>query len=488
MSTDGTFDLRKRHEKTFMKKSTKVVGKKGEDAGFSSLRNYPAAVKYLMGLVNYERMRRIRVRTEIFRLDRMEAFCEAIGNPQDKIRTVHVVGTKGKGSTTAMLASSLQECGYVVGTFTSPHLVDMRERIAINGQPIIPTDFTALVNRLGEVVGSLPEEMGKPTFFEMLTAMAFCYFVDQAVDIAIIEAGLGGRLDSTNVITPVVTAMTAISLDHTHILGDTLMKIAQEKAGVFKPGVPVVSVKQEPEVEEVMRKMAEEVGTTFEICGKEIEFSSRFETTADLGPHTRVCITTDTSRFEHLPCPLQGEHQSLNCGLTLAVLDKLRTRGLEMKDNDIIRGLAATKLPGRMEMVWKDPRILVDGAHNSASIKALIRAVGAHIPYDSLIMIFGCAEDKDVEEMLKSISLGADKIIFVRARSNPRSMHADDLQQEFRTVSSKMTQTADSIEEAINLAVRAVGREDLICVTGSFYLVGETKRYLMKKAADSARS
>ncbi len=447
----------------------------------TAIKNYQSALKYIYEQVNFERMRKIRIRPEMFQLDRMRALCEALGNPQDQVRAVHIVGTKGKGSTVAMLSASLQECGYVVGAYTSPHLTDIRERICINNSLIAHADFTELTKRVAAAAATLGEHQGV-SFFEILTAMAFCYFADQAVDIAIIEAGLGGRLDSTNVITPVVTAVTSISKDHTHILGEELTSIALEKAGVFKPGVPVVSIQQEADVDEVFRTHAEEVGTTFEVCGKEIDYSARFETSADLGAHTRVCITTDTSRFEHLPCPLQGEHQALNCGLALAILDKLRSRGFEMDDNDVIRGLVKTTLSGRMEMVWTDPRILIDGAHNASAIKALIRSVGAHISYDSLVMIFGCAEDKDVTEMLKCISLGADKIIFVRAKTNPRSLPAEDLQRLFAQISGKMTQTAETVEEAVNLAARAVSREDLICVTGSFFLAGEAKKHLVQRA------
>ncbi|MCK4871971.1 MAG: bifunctional folylpolyglutamate synthase/dihydrofolate synthase [Phycisphaerales bacterium] len=465
------------------KRSPAKTGPASKKPAAPRLRTYASAVRYLFNHVNHERMRMIRLNTRMFKLERMKALCEALGDPQDSIRAVHIVGTKGKGSTVAMLTSSLKACGYVVGSYTSPHLVDLRERICINDAWIPQSEFTQLMNRVGAAAESVKDEIEAPSFFELMTGIAFCYFADQAVDIAVIEAGLGGRLDCTSVITPIVTAVTAISHDHTHILGDTIEKIAREKAGAFKPGVPVVSVRQPVEAEEVFREVAEEIGTTFEICGKDIDFSSRFETTADIGPHTRVCVTTETSKFEHLACPLPGEHQSLNCGLALALLDKLRTRGLHMEDNDVIHGLEETKLAGRMDIVWKDPQILVDGAHNTASVTALIRAMGAYVPYDSLIMIFGCAEDKDVDDMLKAISLGADKIIFVRAKSNPRSMYAEDLQRRFAEQSGKMTQVADSIHEALTLATRAASREDLICVTGSFYLVGEVKKHLSQSSA-----
>jgi dihydrofolate synthase/folylpolyglutamate synthase len=243
-----------------------------------TFKNYHAAFKYLFEHVNHERMRKIRLRASMFKLERMEALCEALGRPQNAVRMVHVVGSKGKGSTVSMIEASLRKCGYTVGTYTSPHLVDLRERICVNGDPISTATFADIMGRLATAADEVADKVESPSFFELMTAMAFCHFADQAVDIAVVEAGLGGRLDCTNVITPVVTAVTAISRDHTHILGDTLAEIAREKAGVFKPGVPVVSVPQDPEAEEVFREVAEDVGTSFEVCGKEIDFSYRFET------------------------------------------------------------------------------------------------------------------------------------------------------------------------------------------------------------------
>jgi folylpolyglutamate synthase/dihydropteroate synthase len=203
-----------------------------------TFKNYHAAFKYLFEHVNHERMRKIRLRASMFKLDRMEALCEALGRPQNAVRMVHVVGSKGKGSTVSMIEASLRKCGYTVGTYTSPHLVDLRERICVNGDPISTATFADIMGRLATAADEVADKVESPSFFELMTAMAFCHFADQAVDIAVVEAGLGGRLDCTNVITPVVTAVTAISRDHTHILGDTLAEIAREKAGVFKPGVP----------------------------------------------------------------------------------------------------------------------------------------------------------------------------------------------------------------------------------------------------------
>jgi len=409
-----------------------------------------------------------------------------LDNPHHQLRCVQVAGTKGKGSTCAMLAQMLQECGYTVGLYTSPHLVDICERISIDGQMISRSDLANLF----KLIATRERALGtnKPTYFEILTAAALRYFADQAVDIVLLETGLGGRLDSTTVVTPMVTAMAHISLDHMNVLGDNVKSIAREKAGIFKKGVPAVSVQQEPAVAAVLDEVAADSGTTVEYTGREIEFSYRFEASRELGPHTRVCITTPTSRWDHLAVPLRGEHQAHNCGLALAMLDKLKGHGFAVPEEKIISGLAKTELAGRMEEVWQEPRVIIDGAHNATSITALIRALGAHITYDSLVLIFGTGQDKDVDGMLGQIALGADKVIFTRAKGNPRAMPPEELMSQFTEISGKMAQLAPNLTESLKLAGRAVSREDLILVTGSFYLAGEAKRYFMEKQAARRRA
>ena len=436
---------------------------------------FPNAVRYLLDRVDYERMRVIRYDEASFKLDRMRKLLNHLGNPQEQVKMAHVAGTVGKGSTVAMIASMLQGCGYAVGMYTSPHVTDIRERISINGEWIGKTEFTELGKQIAHAAAKLDFE---PTFFELITAMAFKYFAEQAVDIAVIEVGLGGRLDSTNVIKPEVTVVTQIDYDHTHILGRTLDKIAREKAGIFKRGVPAFTIEQPHDAEMSLKQVADEVGAPLKVVNKDIEFSFRFGASDDLGPHTRVCLITQSSQFMHLPVPLPGEHQALNCALALAAIDALKNSGFTFHEAQLHEGLAKTKLPGRMELVWDQPRILVDGAHNAASVGALMRCVGAHVPYDSMVCIFGCCEDKDVPAMLEKVALGGDKIIFTRAKGNPRAADPDELQREFAERSGKMSQVARTLPEALDLASRAVGRDDLICVTGSFYLVGDTKKYL----------
>ncbi|MBL4700820.1 MAG: bifunctional folylpolyglutamate synthase/dihydrofolate synthase [Phycisphaeraceae bacterium] len=443
----------------------------------TDITNYSSATRWLLQHVNHERMRVVPYNTKAFSLDRMNKFLKLVGNPHNELKCVQIAGTKGKGSTCAMLSSMLQACGYTVGLYTSPHLVDVRERITVNGEMISHADLTESFKSLQKLEKKLGEDM--PTYFEVLTATALCYFADQAVDIVILETGLGGRLDSTDVVTPLVCGLVHIGLDHTNILGKRIVDIAREKAGIFKKNIPVISVEQTEEVCEVFDEVAEKVNSPLEYTGNQIDFSHRFEANRELGPHTRVSLTTKTSKFEHLPVPLKGEHQSHNCALALALLDKLKGHDFSFDQDKIVEGLAQTVLAGRMEQVFKEPRVLIDGAHNADSIYALIRALGAHISYDSLVMIFGCGQDKDITGMLTQLSLGADKVIFTRSKLNPRACEPADLLSQFTEITGKMAQTADNLEDALRLASHAVSREDLIVVTGSFYLAGETKKFFI---------
>ncbi|MEY3142316.1 MAG: folylpolyglutamate synthetase [Planctomycetota bacterium] len=443
--------------------------------GSGDINSYGAAVRYLLERTDFERMRTVKYNETTFKLDRMEQLLAKLGNPHKQIRTVHVAGTNGKGSTVHMIGSMLQACGYTVGIYTSPHMVDLRERILINGQMVDKAVFTDLMKRVAKAA----EKAGvEPTFFEAMTAVCFKHFAEQAVDIAVVEVGLGGRLDSTNVIRPEACVITSIDYDHMKLLGNTLEEIAREKAGIFKRDVPAFIFESEPNIERAIAEVAEKAGAPLKIVNKDIDYSARFCVTDDLGPHTRVCLYTKTSRLEHLPVPLPGEHMASNCGLALAVVDHLKTVGFDCPEDKITAGLAATRVPGRMQLVWDRPRVLVDGAHNPAALGALMRCVGAHVPYDSMICVFGCCSDKDVPALIDKVNLGADKVIFTRAANTPRSADPEDLQKLFNERSGKMSQVAKTLPEALEMATRAVSREDLVCVTGSFYLVGETLKHL----------
>ncbi|MFC1780945.1 bifunctional folylpolyglutamate synthase/dihydrofolate synthase [Planctomycetota bacterium] len=459
----------KKRAKKVSSKVTKVKSKK-------AFRSYKQAIGYLFAKTDYEKQENLRYNITTFSLDRMSKLLSLLGNPHDKIRTVHIAGTKGKGSTATMLARMLEANDYKVGLYTSPHVLNLHERIAVNSEMITEQEMRDLINRIYAPV----EKMSKnpPTFFEIMTALSFMFFLDNEVDIAVIETGLGGRLDSTNVIKPQVIGITSLSIDHQHQLGETIDLIAKEKAGVLKQGVPIITVEQEPAAMRVLKSEAISVQAPFSVTGNDIDFSHRFETSREHGPHTRICLTTPTSKFEHLRVPLHGTHQAINCGLALAMLDKLKSLGYEIDNEKATLGLEKVFLSGRMEMICRDPRIMIDAAHNAASIRALIHAIGQNIPYDSMVVIFGCNSDKDVQGMLRELQYGADKVIFTRSNS-AKAVSPGYLAEMYAEICGKMCQSAPSLGQALQLANSAVGREDLICITGSFYLIGQAKMRFM---------
>ncbi|MCE5185674.1 MAG: bifunctional folylpolyglutamate synthase/dihydrofolate synthase [Planctomycetaceae bacterium] len=424
----------------------------------------------------------MRYNVTTFDLDRMNELLKGLGNPHNKIKSVHIAGTKGKGSTATMLARMLEANGFKVGLYTSPHVITLHERISIGSVMISKKDMLDLMNRIEPVVEKLLKKQSGPTFFEIMTAAAFLYFADKQVDLAVIETGLGGRLDSTNVVVPELVGITPISIDHQNLLGPTLDSIAKEKAGVIKKGIPVITVQQDPLAMRVLKKQATALKAPLTVTGKDIDFSYRFESSREHGPHTRICLTTSTSRFEHLRVPLPGEHQAVNCGLALAMLDGLKNKGYTIDDQKAIVGLNSVKMEGRMEIIHQDPRILVDAAHNAASIRALIQAIGQHVPYDSLVIIFGCNNDKDIPGMLNELQYGADKVIFTRSNS-PKAVSPSELAEMYSELCGKMCQTSLSLKEAIRIGESAISKEDLICVTGSFYLVGQAKQLYHASAA-----
>ena len=478
MATSKTTKKKKTTKRATKKPATKR--KTVKKTKFPATGTFSSAVDYLLDQTDYERIRVVQYNESTFKLDRMRTLLKALGDPQDKVSLVHVAGTVGKGSTVAMLSAMLRGNGYTVGEYTSPHLIDIRERVVVNGEMISEESFTDI---LKEVVAAAKKEKVTPTFFELMTALAFKYFAEQAIDIAIIETGLGGRLDSTNVITPLVSLITKIDLDHTNILGTTVEEIAREKAGIFKPSVPAISAHQTEEVTAVLKECAEESRTEVKVVATDIEFSARFGGGTDGKQHTRICVITEESQYMHIPVPLNGEHQATNCALAISAIDQLKQVGYEFDNLALYKSLAETNIEGRMEVVWQRPQIIVDGAHNPASLQTLIKSIGAHIPYDSMVCVFGCCQDKDVDGMLHKIALGADKIIFTKAQGNQRAAEPKILQKQFAEISGKMTQVANSLPEALEIAAQAASRDDLICVTGSFYLVGETKKHLTALAA-----
>lgn len=437
------------------------------------IKTFRSAVRYLDSLTNYERASRAKYTSSNFSIARMTRLLGALGRPHRLFKSVHIAGTKGKGSTATMLAGMLSACGFKVGLYTSPHILNIRERIVINGKMISESAFAKTVADVADV--TTKARVPEPTYFEILTAAAFRHFAAQEVDIAVVETGMGGRLDSTNVLTPEVVGLTSISYDHTAQLGDDLMSITREKAAIIKKGIPVVSAPQHADAKEVIREAAMEANATLRYSNEEVDFSYRFEFSRLSGRHARICMTTPTSRFEHLRVPLLGEHQATNCGLALRLLDVLKSRGFAVDDQQAMIGLSEVRLMGRMQIICDEPQILVDGAHNAVSIYTLMRAIGQHIPYDSMVVIFGCQKDKDIPGMIHRLQVGADKMIFTSTGS-PRSADPAELALQYTEHTGKMAQVGRTLDEAMRIATSAITPEDLICVTGSFYLVGKAMR------------
>ena len=442
------------------------------------IRTFRSSVKYLNSLVNNERAIRVHYNEKNFGLARTVRLLSSLGNPHRAFKSVHIAGSKGKGSTATMLAEMLRGCGLNVGLYTSPHLLDIRERIVVGGKKISEIGFARSVSAVAGI--TTKARVPEPTYFEVLTVAAFHHFAAEKVDIAIVETGLGGRLDATNVLTPKVVGITSISYEHIAQLGPDLESITREKAGVIKKGVPVFSAPQPSNVRAVLRECAAKMDAPLQFSDEGTAFSYRFEFSRSVGRHARICLTTPTSRFEHLHVPLLGAHQARNCALVLTMLDALKNAGVAVDDQKAMAGLAEVRLLGRMQMVSEEPRILVDGAHNAASIDALMRAIGQHITYDSMVVIFGCHKDKDVPGMIQRLKLGADKIIFTGTGS-PRSADPAELATEYTECTGKMAQVAQTLEQAMRIACGAISREDLICITGSFYLVAEAiRKYSVK--------
>lgn len=446
--------------------------------------NHEAAMEFLNSTINIERVRPDKVSSEVWKLDRMRALMSALGDPQDALEIVHIAGSKGKGSTCNMLEGMLQGCGYTTGVFTSPHLVDVRERVRIAGVPITEQAFDDALAECRGAASEIESEHGKATYFEILTALALLVFAHQAVDIVVLETGLGGRLDCTNIVNPRIVGLTQIQLEHTQILGDTLEKIATEKAGIIKPGCVAISVPQDDSVLNVFRDKADKLAAPLRVLGQEIIYTQRFQSGIQSVPSGLICVGEEEIGFEHVTVPLMGMHQAPNCGLALAIIIHLRELGFDLPERGVIAGLAQIDRRGRLEQLMERPRIFIDGAHTPDSVRSAIHAVAAHLDYDSLIVVFGCASDKDIPGMIDALATGADKVIFTRAAANPRAMDPEELRAACLGANAVMCESAPSVKDAINAAASVCDHgQDLILITGSFYVVGEAKHLIESKPA-----
>jgi dihydrofolate synthase/folylpolyglutamate synthase len=429
--------------------------------------NYAAALDFLLSRTDYERWPGFNYASR-FDLRRMEALLQRLDNPHLSTKAVHIAGSKGKGSTSAMIAAGLQAAGYKTGLYTSPHLVTLRERIQVDGKPILKRELESLVARMRPHVEVVDHDKtyGELSTFELLTAAAFMQFQQKAVDFQVLETGLGGRLDATNVITPEVCVITSISLDHTEVLGDTIAKIAAEKAGIIKPGRPVVSSPQPEEAAEVIRETCKKKGARLVSVGSEVIWR---KLDSDLsGQSLEVQGLKGSYR---ITIPLLGAHQLQNAAAAVGALEVL---GVPRKS--IEAGLAKTNWPGRLQILRRRPLLVVDGAHNRDSASKLKEALKAYFHFEHLILIIGTSADKDVSGMVEELAPLANTVIVTRSR-HPRATKPEVLVGEFARVGVQ-AEMADDVARAVAKALKRAGGKDLICATGSLFLVAEVIEYM----------
>lgn len=393
-------------------------------------------------------------------LDKIRMLMDLLDNPQDKIQTIHIAGTNGKGSTAKMLASVLAK-KYKCGIFTSPYMEEITEEISINGVDITKKDFIKYVDRIKVYVDKLDEEGHHVTYFEFITAMMFLYFYDQGVDVAVIEVGLGGIFDSTNVIKkPLACLITSISMDHTNILGDTLGEIAYNKAGIIKEGVPVFVYPQKDEAMDVIRDVAEIKNAKLNILDE-----------SDINILKSDIVGNEfIYRGHHVKTSLRGSHQILNASLALLSVDGLKNK-FKLSQKGIEDGIFEAYNPGRLELINDKPRILVDGSHNKESIDALIESL-AKFSFDKLIIGFSVLGDKDHKYIIEKIGKLADKLVITFIDDNPRALDTESIKKEAEEFVKDIT-IIENIEDAYSYAKSSAGDKDLVVWCGSLYLVGK---------------
>lgn len=431
--------------------------------------------------MNYERTPATAHSPATFGLTRMRRLLRALGDPHRSTAAAHIAGTKGKGSTAAMMASILQASGRHVGRYLSPHVHDITERIAVDGTPISRDRLATLLDRMIPVVDAMDRRAARrggqgPTWFEVMTAAAFVHFVDEKVDLAVLETGLGGRLDATNVCTPLVTVITSISHDHLKLLGPTLRRIATEKAGIIKRRCAVVSGVTQPSARDVIRNTAAqrrapllELGTHFTV--QNIKPST---STYGLDGTTFELVRRDEPTPQRYATRLAGRHQVGNAALAVIATEQLSARGICIDHGAMARGLATTTLPARIEIVSRRPLVVVDAAHNVASMSALAstlrQALEAH---NTRVLVFSASGDKQIEKMLHTVRGLFDHVIITRYLENPRSAPLERVADACRAAGFTQPRVASDPPQALRQARSIAGRDGIVVVAGSFFLASE---------------
>lgn len=452
---------------------------------------YNEALEYLYSFIDYSIKRRYRYSPDVFELDRVRDLLSRLGNPHQQYRSVHVAGTKGKGSTSAMIAAALSAAGYRTGLYSSPHLMHFTERMRINGQDISQDDFARVVFEIKPFVA----EVEGLTTYEIATAAMFLHFAQQQVDFAVVEVGLGGRLDATNVLQPEVNVITSLSYDHMHLLGNSLSDIAREKAGIIKPGIPVVLAPQQHEAERTVAGVARAQGSEIIRLSQDWHFSTG---TQDLNGQT-LYVWSEAERplmklhidsgggEEWMPpryeIPLLGYHQVINCAVARVTLAVLQRKFPDITEDAIRTGFKQVRWPGRFDVLNTDPIIIVDSAHNRDSALRLRIALDDYFPSQNVILLFGASADKDIHGMYTDLLPRISRLIATRA-DHPRAADPADLARMARSFGVHAEELA-CVDLAMDRALEMVRPDEIILVAGSIFIAGEVLNYWEQRKPDS---
>lgn len=454
-----------------------------------------SALDWLFGRINFERQPLPPYSERVLKLDRMRQLLTRLGNPDVGMKIVHVAGTKGKGSTSAMIASVLSTAGYRTGLYTSPHLERIEERMAIDGTACSADELVRLVDRIRPHVEALDEleravsDVG-PTYFEIITAMAISHFAKRQVDIVVLEVGLGGRLDATNVCLPMVSVITSISRDHTKQLGDTLAEIAGEKAGIIKPGVPVVSGVNASEPREVIVAVSHQNGCRLMAVGEQFHFrdaaANHWALPLDRRPAGNTLdffgtIAGERRELSSVQLGLVGHHQAANAAVAIATLFELQHQGWNISEYAIRTGLANVRMPARVEVFPGKPTVIVDTAHNEASAQALVETIEQHVPRPRWLVL-SISRDKEVRAIVRTLAPHFDRFVATQYVENPRAVSrvqlAEIVGEELAAIDRKESQVTvcEDPSEAWEFVQRTALPNELVCISGSFFLAAEMRR------------
>lgn len=453
--------------------------------------DYQEALDYLYSFVDYSLTRNFRYAADKFDLFRMHELLALLGNPHKKYKLIHVAGTKGKGSTSALIASALEAEGYKVGFYSSPHLVEYTERIQINKRDILKEELVGLIKEIKPSVSKIP----KLTTFEITTALAFLYFARENTDFVVAEVGLGGRLDATNVVEPLLSVITSISYDHVNVLGNTLSEIAREKAGIIKQGRPVVLAPQVNEARQVILSVASEKGCNITQVGKDFLFAALGHSldnqilavwpAADQSMVDDFIQSGGRSEWEptRLTIPLLGYHQVENSATAYSALQVARNNGIRISEAAIKNGFQNVKWPARFEVLKRNPPIIIDSAHNRDSALKLRLTLDDYLAGIPVIMIFGASEDKDIEGMFQELLPRVKEVIATQS-IHPRAMDPEklvDLCHRF----GKKAQSITPLDQAIKLAIEKSEGECAILAAGSVFIAAGIREIWLSRNVDN---